>query len=298
MTGGLDLMYSKLGPIGACIYCGVDSDLSDEHVIPFALDGNIVLVKASCRACATETAKFEGIVARTIFGNIRMRYGFPTRRPKERLDTLPLVVERAGAVETIDVPIGEHPALTPILFFEPCGILTGYTGPERPILIRTLANPGVTPDSLDADGFRFDLKPSVEAFRRFLAKIAHCFAVLCLGRDGFTPWLAPLILTGEGDTEALIGGDAAFPESTARPDRSNVHQMLLRIYETKTHGSVCVVHIAMFANWFPPDAADRMPAYHVAVGAANDQSGPRLGSIPFYPMISQRVIDRSIETTS
>ena len=290
MSEPRDLMYSKLGPVGACIYCGTDTDLSDEHVIPFALDGNIALVKASCPASAKETAKFEGTVARTIFGNIRMRYGFPTRRKKARLDKLPLIIEQGGVVETIEVSIDQHPAVTPILYFEPCGILSGYAGPERPVRIRALANPGVTPENLGVDSFHIDLNPSVEQFRRFLAKIAHCFAVLCLGRDGFTPWLVPLILAGEGDTESLIGGDVEFPESTARPDRSNVHQMLLRIYETKTHGSVCVAHIALFANWFPVDAPERMPAYHVAVGPANALSHTRLRSIPFYPLISQRTI--------
>lgn len=290
MSGSRDLMYSKLGPVGACIYCGADCALSDEHVIPFSLDGNIALVKASCPACAKETARFEGSVARSIFGNIRMRYGFPTRRKKERLDKLPLTIERNGTIETIEVPITEHPAVTPIIYLEPCGILSGYSGPERPVRVRALANPGVTPESFGADSFHIEIKPSIHEFRRFLAKVAHCFAVLCLGRDGFTPWLPPLILTGEGDTEALIGGDVAFPESSTRPDRSNVHQMMMRVYETKTHGSVCVAHLALFANWFPEEAPERMPAYHVAVGAANAASLERLQSIPFYPILSQRIV--------
>jgi 5-methylcytosine-specific restriction endonuclease McrA len=35
--------------IGVCIYCrDAASDLSDEHIVPYALNGNWILPKASC----------------------------------------------------------------------------------------------------------------------------------------------------------------------------------------------------------------------------------------------------------
>ncbi|UAK25309.1 hypothetical protein [Sphingomonas nostoxanthinifaciens] len=227
-----------------------------------------------------------------MFGNIRMRHGFPTRRKKQRRDTLPLKVEKAGVVEDIEIPVGRHPAVTPIVFFEPCGILSGLVGPERPVLVRLLANEGVAPSDLGGDAIHVDVKPCVAELRRFLAKIAHCFTVLNLGLDGFSPWLVPLILRGEGDADALIGSDAVAPLEGARPDRSNVHQMLLRIYSTKTHGDVCVVHIGLFCNWFADGSADRMPSYHVVVGAATQRSWDRLQTPLFYPVLSQREIER------
>jgi hypothetical protein len=286
---GRDLMYSKFGPVGACIYCRATDKLSNEHVIPFSLDGNIELVSASCPGCAKETARFEGTVARTIFGNIRMRYGFPTRRPKERPTTAALAVDRNGVVETVDVPVDQHPAFTPVVRFPICGILDGYFGPERPALIRVVGNPGVTPTDLGADAFRVDLKPSVPEFRRLLAKIAHCYTVLNLGLDGFEPWLLPFIRRGSGNPDSFIGTDTLDQITTARPDRRNVHQMLLRVYKTHTHGPVCVVHIALFANWFADDAPERMPGHHVVVGRATSRSYERLQGGQFYPLITQRV---------
>jgi hypothetical protein len=53
----------------SCIYCGTQADqteakeLSDEHIIPYALGGNLVLPKASCDRCAKETHAFEGHLA-------------------------------------------------------------------------------------------------------------------------------------------------------------------------------------------------------------------------------------------
>jgi hypothetical protein len=39
-------------PVGRCIYClAMASDLGDEHIIPQALGGNIILRSASCRHC-------------------------------------------------------------------------------------------------------------------------------------------------------------------------------------------------------------------------------------------------------
>lgn len=46
--------------IGICIYCRVTENLTDEHAVPESLNGDIILEKASCRACATITGKFEG----------------------------------------------------------------------------------------------------------------------------------------------------------------------------------------------------------------------------------------------
>jgi hypothetical protein len=51
--------------IGRCIYCDASGvALSDEHVIPFALNGNLVIEDASCEDCRKLTSANEGIIAR------------------------------------------------------------------------------------------------------------------------------------------------------------------------------------------------------------------------------------------
>jgi HNH endonuclease len=45
--------------VGSCIYCGEKEGLSDEHVIPYGLGGNLILRKASCHTCAKITSNLE-----------------------------------------------------------------------------------------------------------------------------------------------------------------------------------------------------------------------------------------------
>ncbi|MCA1615176.1 MAG: HNH endonuclease [Acidobacteria bacterium] len=46
--------------IGKCIYCGtIEGGLSEEHVTPFGLGGQLVLLHASCKRCAKITSSLE-----------------------------------------------------------------------------------------------------------------------------------------------------------------------------------------------------------------------------------------------
>ncbi|WP_157220474.1 HNH endonuclease [Flavisphingomonas formosensis] len=283
----LDFKYTKLGPVGLCIYCGANDELTDEHIIPYALGGGIQLVAASCRECAGVTHKFEGVVGRQIFGPMRTRHEFPTRHKKDRPEHMPLTVLRGGQLEEVAIARHEHPAFTPVAWLQPCKILDGYEGDQRPIRLRLMANEGVTAEQLGADAIQFEATFNLSAFHRFLAKLAHCFAVLYLGIDGFDAWLLPLILKGEGDAELWIGGDYRELPPDSRPDRSNAHSMQVSLYRTKTHGHVCGVTIRLFCNWFVDPAPFGMPEYHAIVGAVNARTEGRLASGPFFPIISQ-----------
>ncbi len=73
-------MTRRTKHIGYCIYClKTNCELSDEHVVPFSLGGDVLLPKASCSKCATITSQFELQVARKILGSYRTRTGAPTR---------------------------------------------------------------------------------------------------------------------------------------------------------------------------------------------------------------------------
>ena len=283
----LDFKYTKFGPVDRCIYCGTDVELTDEHIIPYALGGGLQLVKASCLECAGMTHKFEGVVGRQIFGPIRTRFEFPTRHKKDRPAHMPLTVLRGGVREQVEIARQEHPAFTPVAWLQPCKILDGYEGLQRPIRIKILANEGVTAEQLGSDTIEIEATFNLLAFQRFLAKIAHCFAVLNLGLDGFDPWLVPLILRSEGDGEVWIGGDFNELPPDSRPDRSNAHSMQLSLYKTKTHGQVCGVTIRLFCNWFVEPAPFGMPKYHAIVGAVNELTEDRFSAGLFYPIVSQ-----------
>jgi hypothetical protein len=55
---------TRTSPVGVCIYCGSGDNLTDEHVLPFGLGGNLVLPKASRKRYAAITPAFEGRVQR------------------------------------------------------------------------------------------------------------------------------------------------------------------------------------------------------------------------------------------
>jgi 5-methylcytosine-specific restriction endonuclease McrA len=46
------LHTTVIGDVGRCIYCGSSDSLQKEHVIPLALQGHLVLARASCPRCA------------------------------------------------------------------------------------------------------------------------------------------------------------------------------------------------------------------------------------------------------
>jgi HNH endonuclease len=77
---------------GVCIYCGWDGGelgLHDEHVVPYSLGGNTVLLNASCSDCEGVTSYLDGYMANAIFGHLRIHIGlqFCLRRlnsPKDK----------------------------------------------------------------------------------------------------------------------------------------------------------------------------------------------------------------------
>ena len=105
------------GPFRKCIYCNSteysalypNRPLSDEHVIPLSLGGNLILREASCAACEAITSAFEGNIARRILGPIRIHWNLPTRRRKSRPETLPLHLVYSDRNDIKEVPLEEHP---------------------------------------------------------------------------------------------------------------------------------------------------------------------------------------------
>lgn len=86
---------------GKCIYCGRDdTELTDEHIVPFGLGGKLVLEQASCKACAKVTGKVEGARLRAMFAPLRSRAGLPSRRPKDRAREEPLFIITATVVSS------------------------------------------------------------------------------------------------------------------------------------------------------------------------------------------------------
>ena len=262
-----ELKYAKVyDPVGRCIYCGrSDFDLTREHIIPFALGGQLILPDASCRGCAkiiNET--FENACLRKMFGQLRLRRNFPTRNPKQRPKTLPMHVVIGDRAETIQTPVPYRPDGTVMFAFPVPGIISGIT----PDQAATIPIPAIWFHGKRGNKARQWAKNreatrhggiasfNPELFSKMIGKIAHAFAVAELGMNGFVPFL-PKALIGEEPWKLgyYVGG---FPDEVPRSEYIN--EIGLRLVDDNAGKPYHAVQIRIFG-----DAG--APVYQVVVGA-------------------------------
>lgn len=249
-------------PVGRCIYCdSKQPPLTDEHVIPYGLGGDRVLPAASCKACQVETSKIENFCLRTVMGHARITMGIPTRHPKERPTELPLtLVLPDGTEEAVLVSAKNFPVTLLLPYFVPAEALrsdpivspgTQQSGiwwhrPTDSVLTAFLAKHGA--NSIRVGKF----EPLM--FARFLAKIAHGYAVAELGIDAFEPTTRALIRGHDSRMNQFVGGQLG-----ADLPADELH--CLRHCIRNDSGAI-VVCIRLFALL-------SAPIYHVLVGRLN-----------------------------
>jgi hypothetical protein len=101
--------------VGRCIYCGTTEHLTDEHTVPYSLNGALMLRKASCKNCADSTSRFERSVSRDALEVARSVMQYNTRRPASRRETYPVEVVINGGVQTVEMPVEVCAALVPLV---------------------------------------------------------------------------------------------------------------------------------------------------------------------------------------
>jgi hypothetical protein len=202
--------------VGRCIYCGRDDrPLSDEHPIPLALGGHLVLPKASCAACALRTHAYEYTTCRTTLGNLRMRFGFPTRRKKDRPTHIQIGTRDAqGRTGRIKVPVTEYPVGAFIPSFGRAGIFIG-SSPELDTL-QHLPNAHPTDDlnefrrKYNWDG-RVTIRWMPVEYGQAIIKMSYCCAVAELGFGTFRPLCLPQILSENKNISYIFGQNGTNP---------------------------------------------------------------------------------------
>jgi len=216
--------------VGRCIYCfATDCDLGDEHIIPQALGGNMILPQSCCRKCECIIgAKLEGSLMnkRTgMFAALRLRSGFKSKRPKERPASLPFTITgRDGAQREIEIPAKDVPRNWTTFITElPPGVLVGRSRHEA--INATILSQFDQNDvhGVIAPGESIALKGSATSsqIERFLAKIAHGMAVAHYGFESFEPWLPDFIL---GKEDCALGYFVAgWPND--KPDEVGDHKI-------------------------------------------------------------------------
>lgn len=160
--------------------------------MPYGINGPWTLLRASCDACAKLTHRFERDTLRSLWPAVRNALAMQTRRPKERSNTLPLVVTRGGARETIHVSKADYPLYLPVPPFPAPGVVSGRPlrrGVFTNMDTLHLAGPSFEEASARFPGAEFvgaHANFSPEDFARTIGKIAFCGAVYALGPVPFS----------------------------------------------------------------------------------------------------------------
>jgi hypothetical protein len=202
-------------PVGRCIYCGSRERLTNEHIIPLSLNGTMILPESSCRVCAGITSKFELTVARQMYGVLRNKRGYNTRRKKERLTSLSLSYSSSGVIKSIDLDLVDYPYTYLIPFLPPPGMLTGASlsdfNPE--LKLELMGNPNEIAriaSVIGGENIHVFMRSSFAwgDFCRLLAKIAHGYLIAAYGQEGYVSFLPDLILGHSSHLgHYIIGGD-------------------------------------------------------------------------------------------
>jgi hypothetical protein len=250
--------------IGECIYCGSRTPpLGREHAVPYGLNGPWTLLEASCDTCAKITHRFERDTRRSLWPDLRNALSMQSRRRGERSPTLPLVVERNGVRETLQVGRSEFPIYLPTPLFPPPAVLWRNT-PIRGVFTNFdtmhIAGPTFKEVSQRYPGANFvgaHTNFSPEAFARTLAKIGFCAGVHALGIGAFTH--TPIREVILGSDPSICRWVGSWHGEAVNETNEGLHAMKVQL---SMPNSVIHVIIRLFAQFGAPE-------HHVVLGPAD-----------------------------
>ncbi len=253
-------------PIDECIYCGATTDqLTDEHIIAYALGGDRILPKSTCGTCQTLTSKAERSALHDMLLQVRAQLGLPSRK-KSLPKKMPLVVHYGDEQKTFELEKAEHPTMVQFLLTPLPGALGG-DAPEKGINVNgnQLHQVGGPPlkqvlDKLGTKSVSFSQTFKGNEFEKMLAKIALSYTAAELGIDGLRE--SPLRKTIRGEVDDAgkwVGCGLWHPEPSP-----HLHQLNLII-----SGEWVVVSARLFARL-------RAPEYLVVVRVGKEKDRPSL----------------------
>lgn len=257
---GQDIGGSSSAPVGYCIYCGAQDNLTKEHIIPYGLSGTAVLPDASCSRCSTITSKFEGKVLSGPLADVRKLLRMQSRSKHENasVDT-ELALIKDGKPFVVRVPLEESPIILSFPIFTAPHYLTGAQ--EMGITLKGVASIlfGLHPKEVikrfGAQTIEIQDRPSEPIeFARMLAKIAFCYAVkigVLNKLDG--PCLVIPATLGQSDD---IGRWVGTIDGPFRTYPGILHR--LEVHQDQERG-LLMVEVQLFAH-------SQTPSYSVVLG--------------------------------
>jgi hypothetical protein len=275
----LKFMQSKHKLIGKCIYCGSAEDLTDEHVIPYSLDGDIVLDDASCKTCAQITSGFETHVTRDGMQPVRAMLGLKTRKKKKRPKEFPVAVARDDQRVTELVPVEDYVGVLPYVergmpgylahWKHPLGRLANFVAMAAKSVFRHEGEHLELAAKLGTEYLAIDFPLEPKEFGRMIAKIAYCTAVSKIGLNQWEEvFVIPAILGQRDDIWHWVGSEGKISEDRiTRPKQGSYH-----ITKFWVHQRHVLVSVQLFAN------ADT-PEYLVVVGRVTESLASLFSSL-------------------
>lgn len=192
--------------LGYCIYCGArDRPLTDEHIIPYSLNGNLVMMSASCTECAVHTSKVERWVTKDYFGPLRNALNLPTRRPDLRSSKISAVAVSNGKRINVEYDWSEYPAAIKLPVLAQPGIIGGKDGPKPGSVFMWHITLDAEKRKIDPGiEYQFDL----DKWLLYVAKVCHVAGCAYLGDESkrYIQCLPPLILGKDKNLSRFVGG--------------------------------------------------------------------------------------------
>jgi hypothetical protein len=255
--------------VNECIYCGSKNSLSREHIVPYGLHGDLVLLKSSCPDCARITSEIERSVLKGTLGVLRTRHKFRSQKDKKRRKPSEITITKHSDFgdENIVVPLDDLPTSSWTLpLIGPAGLawpvkfelltkddVLKYQITEADAEIALRLAGGKHPVSLPQ--VRIDLNK----FYRFIAKIAHSYATAILGHGSFEP-LLPAVIRGEIEmVRVFVGGNEEID-----PPEDFLYELSVGTLTAHTGKRYIAVKVRLFSHL-------GTPTYHAIV--AEDKGG-------------------------
>lgn len=202
-----------------CIYCGAATlppgvrRFTDEHIIPLALGGNLILREASCTACAKIiNQQIETPVLLKEWGYLRIKRNFPSRNKnnkREKRKTHVKLTRHDG--RPLQVGIADYSCPVPLYKFKEARIFSGAPrGDDNFHWSMDILTSHDDEMEMQRKFPEWNRQHSILSqpyqFARLLAKIAFSYAVAEYGLAGFTPLVVDSILGRSDDYFFTVGG--------------------------------------------------------------------------------------------
>ena len=238
--------------VDCCIYCGSFDLLTDEHVVPLGLGGDLIFPKSSCVACNEMTSRFELKVLRGHMTVARAVAGLPTRRKKGRPTSVSTKIIRSdGSTAQVVIPLANAGALMLLPVLAPAAMIYGFD-PVPNVQISGIDAINVGQDlSLfavkhGADGIAGEVRLEHFTFCQVLCKIAYSYQVAMHGAFERNESPALAILRGEELNASNWVGTSMLPLNQQLT--KSLHLIESRARPSPHRETVQVVTIQLFSN--------------------------------------------------